>query len=44
VPANLTTRLGEVNEQKNLVRKLPSEEQVTNWVAQAKTMPRMVHH
>jgi len=44
VPANLTTRLGEVNEQKKLVRKLPSEEQVTNWVAQAKTMPRMVHH
>jgi predicted flap endonuclease-1-like 5' DNA nuclease len=44
VPANLTPKLGEVNVQKQLVRKLPSEEQVTDWVAQAKTMPRMVHH
>jgi predicted flap endonuclease-1-like 5' DNA nuclease len=44
VPANLASRLAEVNDQKKLVRKLPSETQVADWVAQAKTMPRMVHH
>jgi predicted flap endonuclease-1-like 5' DNA nuclease len=44
VPANLASRLGEVNDQKELVRKLPSEEQVADWIAQTKTMPRMVHH
>jgi predicted flap endonuclease-1-like 5' DNA nuclease len=44
VPANLTPKLAEVNEQKKLVRKLPTEEQVADWVAQAKSLARMVHH
>jgi predicted flap endonuclease-1-like 5' DNA nuclease len=44
VPANLASRLAEVNDQKKLVRKVPSQTQVADWVAQAQTMPRMVHH
>jgi predicted flap endonuclease-1-like 5' DNA nuclease len=44
VPENLALRLAEVNDQKKLVRKVPSQTQVADWVAQAKTMPRMVHH
>jgi predicted flap endonuclease-1-like 5' DNA nuclease len=44
VPENLASRLAEVNDQKKLVRKIPSQAQVADWVAEAKTMPRMVHH
>jgi predicted flap endonuclease-1-like 5' DNA nuclease len=44
VAANLAARLAEVNDQKKLVRKVPSETQVADWVAQAKAMPRAVHH
>jgi predicted flap endonuclease-1-like 5' DNA nuclease len=44
VPANLATKLAEVNEQKKLVRKVPTEVQVGDWVDQAKSLPRMVHH
>jgi len=44
MPANLAPKLAEVNDQKRLVRKLPTEGQVAGWVAQAKTLPRMVHH
>src|SRR3954454_22132411 len=42
--ANLAPKLAEVNDQKKLVRKLPTEDQVAGWVAQAKTLPRMVYH
>ena len=41
-PTNLTTTLAEANAARNLVRKLPTVEQVTDWVEQAKTMPRVV--
>jgi len=41
-PANLTETLAEANAARNLVRKLPTVEQVTDWVEQAKTMPRVV--
>jgi predicted flap endonuclease-1-like 5' DNA nuclease len=44
MPANLAPKLAEVNDQKKLVRQLPTEDQVAGWVAQAKTLPRMVHH
>jgi predicted flap endonuclease-1-like 5' DNA nuclease len=44
VPENLALRLAEVNDQRKLVRKVPSQTQVADWVAEAKTMPRMVHH
>ena len=43
-PANLHAALVEVNEAKNLVRKLPTPEQVADWVGQAKAMPRAVTH
>jgi predicted flap endonuclease-1-like 5' DNA nuclease len=43
-PANLYSTMVEVNEKKNLVRKLPTPEQVADWVAQAKTLPRIVTH
>lgn len=38
--ANLHTRMVEVNERLKLVRALPSEKQVADWVAQAKELPR----
>ena len=42
--ANLTAKMAEVNEEKKLVRALPSESQVEGWVAQAKELPRVVSH
>lgn len=41
---NLYQKLVEVNEAKNLVRRLPSQEQVAAFIAEAKTLPRLVHH
>jgi predicted flap endonuclease-1-like 5' DNA nuclease len=41
-PANLQRRMGVVNEQKKLTRRLPTEAQVTAWVAEAKTLGRVV--
>ena len=43
-PANLTAKMGEVNEAKKLVRQTPSEAQVTKWVEQAKTLEPMISH
>ena len=43
-PANLHAALVGANEEKNLVRKLPTPEQVADWVAQAKSLPRVVTH
>ncbi len=40
--ANLHARMVEVNDAKNLVRKMPSEKQVGDWVDQAKELPRVV--
>jgi predicted flap endonuclease-1-like 5' DNA nuclease len=42
--ANLTAAMTKANEEKKLVRSLPSETQVTDWVAQAKELPRVVTH
>ncbi len=42
--ANLTAKMVEVNDDKKLVRSVPSEKQVTDWVEQAKTLPRVVTH
>ena len=41
-PANLTETVAEANAARNLVRKLPSLDQVTDWVEQAKKLPRVV--
>ena len=40
--ANLHAKLIEVNEAKKLVRKLPAESQVSDWIEQAKALPRVV--
>ncbi len=41
-PANLTETLAEANAARNLVRRLPTVEMVTDWVEQAKALPRVV--
>jgi predicted flap endonuclease-1-like 5' DNA nuclease len=42
--SNLHTKLVEVNDKKRLVRQLPSESQVADWVAQAKKLPRVIKY
>ena len=44
VPKNLFEKMGEVNIKKKLVRKLPAESQVADWVDQAKKLPRKVSY
>ncbi len=39
---NLFKKLSEINEEKKLVRKTPSENQVKDWVEQAKNLPRVI--
>jgi predicted flap endonuclease-1-like 5' DNA nuclease len=40
--ANLHAALEAANAEKSLVRRLPSAEQVAEWVAEAKSLPRVV--
>ena len=44
VPANLYQKLLEVNTEKKLVRRPPTEAQVAGWVEQAKALPRVVKY
>jgi predicted flap endonuclease-1-like 5' DNA nuclease len=44
VPQNLHQKLVEINDQKKLVRQLPSAAQVSDWIEQAKKLPRVVTH
>jgi predicted flap endonuclease-1-like 5' DNA nuclease len=39
---NLYAKLQETNAAKELVRRLPTQSQVADWIAQAKKMPRVV--
>ncbi len=41
---NLHKNITEVNEEKKLVRKLPTVAQVQDWIAQAKKLPKVVTH
>ncbi len=41
---NLHAKITQVNEEKHLVKKLPTIEHVQNWVAQAKDLPRVIHY
>ena len=41
---NLHAKLVEVNGMKKLVRQLPSDRQVADWVAQAKALPRVIQY
>ena len=38
-PANLTAKMAEVNNEKKLVRRTPTEKMVEKWVNEAKTLP-----
>lgn len=41
---NLFKKIIEVNEEKKLVRSLPSLVKVAGWIAQAKDLPRAIHY
>jgi uncharacterized membrane protein HdeD (DUF308 family)/predicted flap endonuclease-1-like 5' DNA nuclease len=41
-PVNLYMRMLDVNAEKNLVRRVPVQSQVEEWVAQAKLLPRVI--
>lgn len=43
-PANLYASIVNVNKKKKLVRKLPTEDQIGDWVKQAKKLPRVVEY
>jgi predicted flap endonuclease-1-like 5' DNA nuclease len=44
VPANLHRKMEEINGTRKLVRRLPTETEVSQWVAAAKSMPKVVEH
>lgn len=41
---NLAAKMQEVNDEKSLVRSVPSAKQVADWVEQAKSLPRVITH
>jgi hypothetical protein len=43
-PENLYQKLVEVNQEKHLVRQLPGQNRVKDWVEQAKRLPRKVNY
>lgn len=43
-PENLHAKIVEINDEKKLVRRTPTRNQVKEWIEQAKTMPRKVEH
>ncbi len=43
-PKNLYKKMVEVNEDKKLVRKLPTEKQVQYWVKEADSLPRVLNY
>jgi len=44
VPTNLLEKMAAVNAQKKMVRRLPDLSQVESWVAQAKSLPRVINY
>lgn len=42
--ANLVVKFAEVNDQKNLVNRVPSEAEVQGWIDEAKTLEKKVTH
>ncbi|HRF60833.1 MAG TPA: DUF4332 domain-containing protein [Fimbriimonadaceae bacterium] len=42
--ANLHEKLVTINEDKSLVRRVPSDDEVASWIEHAKTLPRVVTH
>jgi len=43
-PASLRQKLAEANQSRQLVRRIPSLEQVKSWIRSAKELPRVVTH
>jgi len=43
-PENLAAKLAEVNEEKNLVNRLPNEDNLQDWIVQAKSLPRAISY
>ena len=43
-PGSLLTKMAAINEQKRLVRRLPTESMVARWVAHAKELMPLVEH
>lgn len=43
-PENLTKKMEEVNAEKKLTRRNPSLSEVTKWIEQAKTLPRVLEY
>ena len=41
---NLTAKMTEANAKRKVVRRLPVEKQVANWIAQAKKLPRAIKY
>jgi predicted flap endonuclease-1-like 5' DNA nuclease len=41
-PSHLVQKLREVNDEKHLVRSVPSESEASAWIEEAKTLPRIV--
>jgi predicted flap endonuclease-1-like 5' DNA nuclease len=41
---NLAARMAEVNKGRKLVRQVPAEKQVQGWIAQARTLTKVVTH
>ena len=44
VPENLHAKISEVNKEKKLVRRVPTLNEVKDWVEQAKRLPRKVEY
>lgn len=43
-PANLAVTMAEANAARGFVRRLPTEETLADWIAQAKELPKVVSH
>jgi predicted flap endonuclease-1-like 5' DNA nuclease len=41
-PENLYQKLATINQEKKLVRRLPAQDDVSNWIEQAKQLPRVI--
>ena len=41
---NLTTKMAEINDVKNLTRRVPSAKQVASWIDHAKSLPRVLEY
>jgi len=43
-PTNLAQAIATYNDSHNIVRRVPTEAEIAGWIAEAKTLPKMVDH